>query len=124
MTEEKPKIIVDSDWKEQAAQEKEKLAKEAGPEQRGLPPADFVTHCASLATQAMIFMGAIANPLTGQPDVDFEQARYVIDTLAMLNEKTKGNLEPDEETTLESLIGELKLIWVQIQGGGAEGAAK
>ena len=57
----KPKIIVDSDWKEQAAREKEKLAEEAAPtEKRELPPADFVTHCASLATQAMIIMGAIA----------------------------------------------------------------
>ncbi|MCB9894533.1 MAG: DUF1844 domain-containing protein [Planctomycetes bacterium] len=123
MTEDKPKIIVDSDWKEQAAQEKEKLAKENAPEQRGLPPADFITHCASLATQAMIFMGAIANPMTGEPDVDFEQARYVIDTLAMLKEKTAGNLADDEATTLESLIGELKLIWVQAQGG-AEGPSK
>ncbi|MCA8916101.1 MAG: DUF1844 domain-containing protein [Planctomycetes bacterium] len=123
MSEDKPKIIVDSDWKEQAAQEKEKLAKESEPEQRGLPPADFITHCASLATQAMIFMGAIANPLTGEADIDYEQARYVVDTLAMLQEKTKGNLNSDEEATLENLIGELKLIWVQAQRG-AEGPGK
>jgi hypothetical protein len=122
MSEDKPKIIVDSDWKQQAEQEKEKLAKETAPEERGLPPADFVTHCASLAPQAMIFMGAIANPMTGKADVDFEQARYVIDTLSMLREKTKGNLKSDEETTLESLVGELKLIWVQVTGGSQDAA--
>lgn len=110
----KPKIIVDSDWKEQAAKEKAKLAEEAAPdEKRELPPADFVTHCASLATQAMIFMGAIANPMTGQADIDFDQARYVIDTLDMLKEKTDGNLKQDEADALESLRGELKMIWVQ-----------
>lgn len=121
----KPKIVVDSDWKEQAAREKEQLAEKfsqtgqpASHERHELPPADFITHCASLATQAMIFVGAIANPLTGQAEVDFEQARYVIDVLAMLKEKTKGNLQPEEQSTLDSLIGELKLIWVQAQGGG------
>ena len=110
----KPKIIVDSDWKEQAAKEKEELAEKAKPEEsRELPPADFVTHCASLATQAMIFMGAIANPMTGQADIDFKQARYVIDTLDMLKEKTEGNLKQDEADALESIRGELKMIWVQ-----------
>lgn len=116
----KPRIVVDSDWKEQAAKEKEQLAEKVGDTgPRGLPPADFITHCASLATQAMIFMGAIANPLTGQADIDFEQARYVIDVLAMLKEKTLGNLQQDEQDTLDSLIGELKLIWVQAQRGSA-----
>jgi hypothetical protein len=118
----KPKIVVDSDWKAQAAREKEQLAEKLEgaekPARRELPPADFITHCASLATQAMIFMGAIANPLTGQADVDFEQARYVIDVLAMLQEKTRGNLQPEEQSTLDNLISELKLIWVQAQGGG------
>lgn len=119
MTEEQPKIIVDSDWKEQAAREKEKLAAEAAPQQpQGLPPADFVTHCASLATQAMIFVGAIANPMTGKADVDFEQARYVIDILTMLRDKTKGNLEQHEADTIESLVGELKMIWIQAQASG------
>ncbi|MCB9936487.1 MAG: DUF1844 domain-containing protein [Planctomycetes bacterium] len=117
----KPRIVVDSDWKEQAAKEKERLAEKADQgTPRGLPPADFITHCASLATQAMIFMGAIANPLTGQADIDFEQARYVIDVLVMLKDKTQGNLKQDEQDTLDSLIGELKLIWVQAQGGSAQ----
>jgi hypothetical protein len=117
----KPRIVVDSDWKEQAAREKEKLAEQAEPERRELPPADFITHVASLATQAMIFLGAIANPMTGQPDVDFDQARYIIDTLSMLRDKTKGNLVQDEQETLDNVLGELKLIWIQVTraaGGG------
>lgn len=109
-----PRIIVDSDWKNQAEKEKEQLAKEVAPDpDKEMPPADFITHCASLATQAMIFVGAIAHPMTGKAEVDFEQARYVIDVLTMLKEKTAGNLKDDEQATLDSLIGELKLIWVQ-----------
>jgi hypothetical protein len=42
----------------------------------------------------------------------------VIDVLAMLQEKTRGNLQPEEQSTLDNLISELKLIWVQAQGGG------
>lgn len=115
MSDDKPKIIVDSDWKDQAEREKNELANDAAaePERGEMPPADFITHCASLATQAMIFMGAIANPMTGKADVDHQQARYVIDVLSMLKEKTAGNLKDDEQNTLDSLIGELKLIWVQ-----------
>jgi hypothetical protein len=117
----KPRIVVDSDWKEQAAREKEKLAEKAEPQQRELPPADFITHVASLATQAMIFMGAIANPMTGQAEIDFDQARYIIDTLAMLRDKTKGNLEKEEAETLDNVLGELKLIWIQVTRAGGAG---
>lgn len=127
MSDDKPRIVVDSDWKAQAEADKEQLAEKVGPkpQQEGLPPADFITHCASLATQAMIFMGAIANPLTGQADIDFEQARYIVDTLSMLKDKTKGNLESHEAETLDSLIGELKLIWVQAQAAyGKKDAGK
>lgn len=117
----KPKIIIDSDWKEQARKEKEELSKEAESKAQakqsatGAPPKpDFVTHCASLATQAMISMGAIAHPATGQAQIDLNQARYVVDTLELLKEKTAGNLSDEESETLDSLIGELKMVWAQV----------
>jgi hypothetical protein len=111
----KPKLIVDSDWKDQAEKEKEELAGNFElPGSGELPKPDFVHHCASLATQAMILLGAIANPMTGQAEYDPEQARYIIDTLAMLREKTKGNLTPEESNTVDNLVGELKVAWVQI----------
>lgn len=115
----KPKIFVDSDWKEQARKEKEELArnaqKDAGGKSSDAPPKpDFITHCASLATQAMISMGAIAHPMTGEAQFDPIQARYVIDTLEMLKEKTTGNLSDEEARTIESLVSELKLVWVQV----------
>jgi hypothetical protein len=113
--EKKSKLIVDSDWKEQAEKEKEELAGNFElPDGQGMPKPDFIHHCASLATQAMILLGAIANPMTGQAEYDPEQARYLIDTLGMLREKTQGNLTPEETNTIDNLVGELKVAWVQI----------
>jgi hypothetical protein len=117
--EDKPKIIIDSDWKSEAEREKEELAKKAQPEPKGdqpedLPPPDFIQHCASLATHAMILLGAIPNPMTGKQEFDPMYARHIIDTIAMLRDKTKGNLTSQEEQTLEQLIGELKITWLSI----------
>ncbi len=78
-----------------------------------LPPADFMLHCASLGTQALIFMGALAHPETGQYVVDLEQARFLIDTIEVLQAKTKGNLTPEEDQSLKNLLGDLKVEWVR-----------
>jgi hypothetical protein len=119
----KPKILIDSDWKQQAEREKEELSRETGPEKKEpeqphepLPPPDFLQHCASLATHAMILLGAVPNPMTGQHEFDPIYARHLIDTIVMLRDKAKGNLTPDEEKTLEHLTGELKLAWLSIAG--------
>lgn len=126
---EKPKLIVDSDWKAQAEREKEQLSAKLGEEKKApqepeskegaqhpqqMPKADFLTHCASVATQAMIFMGAMRHPMTGEVEFDPLQARYLIDTLGVLKEKTKGNLDAKETEALEGMLGELKMVWVQV----------
>lgn len=129
MSQDKPKIIVDSDWKAQAEKEKEQLSAKLGEDKpaearqpaageadagQELPKPDFLNHCASVATQAMIFLGAIRHPMTGQIEFDPAQARYLIDTLQILKDKTKGNLDAKESETLESMLGELKMVWVQV----------
>lgn len=118
MTEaENPKIQVDTDWKEEAQAEKEELGRqhEAGARQP-LPPATFTTHCASLAMQAMIFMGVVRNPATGETEKDLEHARYIIDTIAILVDKTQGNLTAEEKTSTGQLLGELRMEWVRASG--------
>lgn len=113
---EKPRLLIDSGWKDKVDREKEQLQselKESFQRNRDIPPADFTLHCTSLATQALIFLGVIENPMTGQTEQDLEQARFLIDILAMLQEKTKGNLTDDEAASLEHLLGELKLEWVR-----------
>ncbi len=128
---EKPRIIVDSDWKQQAEREKEELAGKAATSHEStdgpLPAPDFLQHLASLATHAMILLGAVPNPMTGASEYDPAYARHMIDTIAMLRDKAKGNLSAEEEKTIESLLGELRFAWVSVtsrppESGTAEGA--
>ncbi|GIK53244.1 MAG: DUF1844 domain-containing protein [Planctomycetaceae bacterium] len=112
----KPKLVIDSDWKQQVEREKQQMEdelKRSFERKTDLPPADFMLHCASLGTQALIFMGALAHPETGQYVVDLEQARFLIDTIEVLQAKTKGNLTPEEDQSLKNLLGDLKVEWVR-----------
>ncbi len=127
---------VDESWKEEARREKERLAKEeaaaeaeaeaegagAGPEgragRRALPPASFDLLVVSLAIQARIALGEIANPVTRRQELDIEQAKHAIDLLGMLEEKTKGNLTDDEKSRLESALYDLRMRYVQVMQAG------
>ena len=66
-----------------------------------------------LGSNAAMVLGAYADPRTGQPVIDPEAARELIDMLDALHEKTKGNLAPEEEDFLTTHLGELKLAYVQ-----------
>ena len=92
------KLHIDSDWKAQAHAEMERLAeKEAAksaapdPNEGELPPADFRALVGAFASQAMMSLGAYADPQTGRPVIDIMGAQYAIDLLGVLEEKTKGN---------------------------------
>ena len=124
------KIIVDEDWKKEAQREKDVLAakeeqekKEQAehPEQpRGpLPKGDLAALISMLATQAMFALGVIR--VKGQEDKepDLEMARYNIDMLETLAEKTKGNLSEAEDRILKNTLGDLRMGFVQISEHGA-----
>ncbi len=68
----------------------------------------------TLASQAAASLGAAPNPATGQRAVDLETGKYWIDVLAMLSEKTNGNLLPQEAKLLEGLLGDLRMQYVQL----------
>jgi len=85
------------------------------------PPADASKRLAAfenlvrmLGQNAAMVLGAYADPHTGQPVVDPEAARELIDMLDALHEKTKGNLSPEEDNLLLDLLGKLKLSYVEI----------
>ncbi|MEX0654909.1 MAG: DUF1844 domain-containing protein [Phycisphaeraceae bacterium] len=144
---EQPKLHIDSDWKAQAQAEKQKLAEKSKAKQQaaaggaegggegqsaaggaagqGMPPANFETLMSTLATQALFAMGAIADPRTGQRFQNLDLARHHIDMLGVLEDKTKGNLSEEEETTLASTVYELRTRYVQLASaartGGGEG---
>jgi hypothetical protein len=62
---------------------------------------------------AMMFLGQIAHPETGQPMLDLEGARLIIDQLEMIQAKTRGNLSPNEEEMLKESLTNLHLAFVQ-----------
>ena len=108
MSEEK-KIIIDEDWKSQVEAEKEALKHEAESKQQAkpaadesdvgdppMPPASFDLLLSTLATEAMVALGVISHPATGKSQLRPNQAKYLIDTIGLLKEKTKGNLTPSE----------------------------
>ena len=124
MAEEK-KIIIDEDWKSQVQAEKEAAAKqsaESKPAAQGapsdmgdmeMPPASLELLLTSLATEALVALGQVPHPATQQVIVHRNHAKYLIDTVEMLREKTKGNLTPMEQRLFENLLHQLRLVFVE-----------
>ncbi len=84
-------------------------------------PIDFYTFVLSLASSAFVHLGDAPNPETGEPGPpDLPLAQQTIDILAMLRDKTKGNLTPEEEKFLENLLTDLRLRFVQRSTGKPE----
>jgi len=140
------RLHIDADWKKQAQEEKERLAREVeqkpaaaaasaagaptmpGPAgapggargqrggQRGLPPASLATLVQTLATQSAIFMTDQRDPETGQSLRNLDLAKHNIDLLRVLEEKTKGNLTEDEKHLLETVLYELLMAYVAAAG--------
>jgi hypothetical protein len=119
------KIIVDEDWKQQAQREKEVLAaqEEAKKEKAGedktkrapLPKGNFAALISMLTTQALFAMGALK--VEGQErEPDLELAKYNIDMLETLEEKTKGNLSEEEKKVLENTLSQLRMAYVKVAG--------
>lgn len=75
---------------------------------------NFLNYVTSLGFQAMIFMGEVPNPVTNRVEKNLMQAKFLIDTLSMLKEKTAGNLTEQESELLENSIYELQMRFVQI----------
>jgi hypothetical protein len=80
-----------------------------------LPPASFEFLTLSLRTQAEFQLGLMHfGPPEEKPEPDFEMARHSIDMLAVLQEKTRGNLSMEEQRMLENSITELRFRFVQV----------
>lgn len=75
-------------------------------------PASFVNFLSTLATNAAASLGAMPHPATGQRSVDLETGKYWIDVMAMLTDKTKGNLHPKESRLLEGILADLRMQYV------------
>jgi len=80
-----------------------------------LPPVDFHTFILSLGSSALMALGAVENPETGQRAQDIDLARHNIDILKMLQGKTQGNLTEDEARLLGSLLYDLQIKFLGAQ---------
>ena len=117
------KIIVDENWKHEAQKEKQILAaqekaekektKDEKPERGPLPKGDFAALISMLVTQAFYALGAIK--MEGQEkEPDLELARYNIDMLETLEEKTKGNLTEKEKKVLAETLNQVRMAYVKV----------
>jgi hypothetical protein len=130
MSDEK-KIIIDEDWKSQVEAEKEALAQQsqqppAGPAEgsQQYPPASFELLVTTFVTEAMVALGQFPNPITNQTSPNPAHAKFAIDMLEVLHEKTKGNLTPNEAGMLETLLHQLRMAFVDLAtdaGAGGKG---
>ena len=105
---------IDETWKETAKKEKDsaKLEGEFVP-----PEPDFNFFITTLALQASVSLGGAPNPATNKKEEDLTQAKFLIDTLGMLKEKTKGNLAQEEANLLDNLLYELRTQYISKIGG-------
>ncbi len=134
-------IFVDDDWKRKAQEEKKKLAEQVEkkkesaettkPEgldsphteqtetpttespQGKIPPASFETLVSVFASQAMVALGMVKLP-EGKTTVNLDSAKFNIDMLGIIEEKTKGNLTPEEKKLLDQTLHQLRLTFVQV----------
>ncbi len=120
------KIIIDEDWKAEAQKEKEILAAQEEAEKkkaqeekqaRGpLPQGNLAALISMLTTQALFALGLLQVKGQEKREPDLELAKYNIDMLETLEEKTKGNLTKEEETVLANTLNELRMGYVKVAG--------
>jgi hypothetical protein len=139
MAEEQPSLHIDTDWKKQAQEEKRKLAEQAkakaaavaapvapvatggkpstaAPARRAgrqMPAPGFGSLVQSVMTQILYYLGEL--PATGgQAAMDLDLAKHHLDTLTMLEEKTKNNLSLEEQTLLDTALYETRTRFVNV----------
>ncbi len=78
-----------------------------------MPKVDFFTFVLSLSSSALVHLGEIAEKEGEEPAVNLPMAKHTIDILAMLEQKTKGNLTPEEEKVLRDFLFEVRMKYVQ-----------
>src|SRR6476620_2884444 len=81
----------------------------------------FIEFVMMQAQNAALFLGQIPTPQTGKGEVNLELAKMFIDQLAMIQEKTRGNLTQEETTVLRNALSNLQMVFVEVtqQGGAA-----
>ena len=85
-------------------------------------PASFASFMMSIASNAASSLGMMEHPVTGKREVDLELGKHWIDVLGMLQQKTRGNLLPQEQQILEGLLADLRMQYVSLTNATASKA--
>jgi Domain of unknown function (DUF1844) len=103
--------------------EESKTSTEEGPSDRKgkeresppplLPEINFSTFIVSLSTEVLFHLGEIPDPISGEKKKDLSLAKHAIDTLGMLEEKTRGNLSEEEQKLLEGMLYDLRMAYIR-----------
>ncbi|MDY7037876.1 MAG: DUF1844 domain-containing protein [Thermodesulfobacteriota bacterium] len=109
LKEEKKEEVKEEVKKEVKKEEPEKEDTERAP----LPEVNFNSLIFSLSSSALLHLGEIADPQSGEKRKDLAIAKHSIDTVAMLKEKTQGNLNEEEAKFLDSILTDLKWRFVK-----------
>jgi Domain of unknown function (DUF1844) len=84
----------------------------------------FIEFVMMHAQNAALFLGQIPNPKTGEGEVNLELAKMFIDQLAMIQEKTRGNLTSEEAAVLRNTLSNLQIVYVEVAQQAPKGAAQ
>ena len=84
----------------------------------------FIEFVMMQAQNAALFLGQIPNPQTGQGEVNLELAKMFIDQLAMIQEKTRGNLTSEETAVLRNTLSNLQMAFVEVSQQSGEGRSR
>jgi hypothetical protein len=109
--EEEKKETAEATQKQEEREQKEKTSESQ--EEAPLPEINFSNFIFSLSTSALIQLGEIPDPVSNKSDKNLPMAKQTFDILGMLQEKTKGNLTPDEENLIESVLYDLRMRFVK-----------
>jgi hypothetical protein len=116
------KIIIDEDWKTQVQAEREAASHPApaaaepaaAANDPPMPPASMEMLVTTLATEALMALGQIPHPLTNETKLQKNQAQYLIDTLDLLRDKTKGNLSDREQQLIEAVLHQVRMVFIAV----------
>ena len=98
---------------EPKAQETIKSQEKSNRQETNLPKINFQTFILSLNSSVLVQLGIIEDPMTGIKEKNLSLAKQTIDILGMLDEKTKGNLNKDEEMMLKNILYDLRMMYVR-----------
>ena len=109
-SEKEPEVGGNKPQEEKIQQEAEK---KESPPRPPLPEVNFATFIVSLSTEVLFHLGEFPHPVSGEKEKDLPLAKHAIDTLAMLKEKTQGNLTDEEQKLMEGMLYDLRMAFIR-----------